>query len=118
MFSYEKLDVYKKAYSVNQNVYRLIKQNNSIPFYPKNQLARASLSVMLNIAEGNSRFSDRDKKNFFVIARGSSFECASLIHFLTEEGEINNSVKENLYSSFEEISIILYKMIRNLEKKT
>jgi four helix bundle protein len=117
MFSYEKLDVYKKAYSVNQAVYRFIKKNNSIPLYAKNQLGRASLSIMLNIAEGNSKFSNKDKRNFFVVARGSASECAALVHFLTEEDEINGPLKKTLYSAFEEISIMLYKMIKNLETK-
>jgi hypothetical protein len=63
MFSYENLEVYKKAYALNQAVYRLLKANTSIPRYAKDQLGRASLSIVLNIAEGSAKFSNRDKKN-------------------------------------------------------
>ena len=115
MFSYENLEVYKKAYNTNLIVYRLLKKNKNIEFYARNQFSRACLSIVLNIAEGSAKYSDKDRKNFFIIARGSAFECSSLICLLYEEGEIDQASKEKLYNSFEEISKILYVMIRNLE---
>ncbi|MDP4263117.1 MAG: four helix bundle protein [Bacteroidota bacterium] len=83
--------------------------------YPKNQLGRACLSIMLNIAEGSAKFSAKDRKNFFVTARGSVFECSSLINFLHDVGEIPDGLKNEPYSDFDEISRILYTMIKNLE---
>jgi hypothetical protein len=69
MFSFEGLIVYKKAFEANQKVYRLLKENRVIPLYVKNQLGRASLSIMLNIAEGSAKFGDRDRRNFYITAR-------------------------------------------------
>ena len=114
MFSYENLDVYKKAYSTNQIVYRLLKENNIIASFTKNQLGRASLSIMLNIAEGSAKFGHKDRSNFYTIARGSAFECSSLINFLCDENEIAANFREELCSRYEEISKILYTMIKNL----
>ena len=114
MFSYENLDVYKKAYETNQKVYRLLKENKTITAYTKNQLGRASLSIMLNIAEGSAKFSSKDRRNFYITARGSVFECSSLINFLCDENEIAANWKEELYSRYEEISKILFTMIKNL----
>ena len=108
--------MYKKAYQANQKVYCLLKENKIIASYAKNQLGRASLSIMLNIAEGSAKFSDRDRRNFYIIARSSVFECSSLISFLYDEGEILAALKENLYSPYEEISRILFTMIKNLEE--
>src|ERR1035437_2404818 len=116
MFPYENLEVYKKAYTANQKVYRLLKGNKSIPGYAKDQLGRASLSIMLNIAEGSAKFSNKDRRNFYVTARGSTFECASLTTFLHEEGEIPNDLKSELTSFYEEISRMLFTMIKNLEE--
>jgi len=116
MFSYENLEVYKKASQTNQKVYRLLKQNKSMPSFAKNQFGRASLSVMLNIAEGSAKISNSDRRNFYITARASAFECASLIGFLNGESEIADDLKEELYSSFEEISKMLFAMIKNLEK--
>jgi len=115
MFSYENLEVYKKAFYVNQHIHRLLKQNSNIVSYAKIQLGRASLSIMLNIAEGSAKFSNRDRRNFYVIARGSTFECSSLVSFLYAEQEINAEMKELLYSLYEEISRMLFAMIKNLQ---
>ena len=118
MFSYEKLEVYRKAYQTNQKVYRLLKENKKIMSYAKNQLGRASLSIMLNIAEGSAKFSAKDRRNFYITARGSVFECSSLISFLYAEEEIESELKEELCSCYEEISKMLFTMVRNLEKQS
>jgi four helix bundle protein len=115
MFSYEKLEVYNKAYQANQKFYRLLKETRSIAPFVKNQLGRASLSIMLNIAEGSAKFSSKDRRNFYVMARGSAFECSSLISFLYDEGEISPEIKNELYYSFETISRMIFAMIKNLE---
>ena len=115
MFSFEKLDVYKEAYGVNLIVYRLLKSNTTIPLYAKNQLGRASLSVVLNIAEGSAKFSKKDRRNFFVIARGSVFECLSLINILSDENEIDQATANNLRQTYTHLSRLLFSMIKNLE---
>ncbi len=66
MFPYENLDVYKKAYTANQQVYRLLKSNKTILGYPKDQFGRASLGIMLNIAEGSAKFSNKDRLIFML----------------------------------------------------
>jgi four helix bundle protein len=116
MFSYNNLKVYCKAFQVNQKVYRFLKVNKIIPIYARNQFGRACLSIMLNIAEGCAKFSDRDRRNYYVIARGSVFECTSLLNFLYEEGELDTNLKNELFATFEEISRMLYTLIKKLEK--
>ncbi len=116
MFSFEKLEVYNKAYQANQRLYRFLKKDRNIPFYVKNQLGKACLSIILNIAEGSAKFSKKDRRNFFVIARGSAFECSALLSFLHDEGEVDIDFKTELTMSFEEISKMLFGMIKNLEQ--
>lgn len=65
MFPYENLEVYKKAFSANQLTYRFLKGNKSIPGYGKDQFGRASLSIILNIAEGSG------KVNAYAIEAGA-----------------------------------------------
>ena len=116
MFPYENLEVYKKAFSTNQLIYRFLKSNKAIPGYTKDQLGRASMSIMLNISEGSGKFGNKDRRNFYVTARGSAFECASLAAFLREEEEMPNELANNLLANYEEISRMLFTMIKNLEE--
>ncbi len=103
---------------LNESIYPLLKNNKSIPTYLKNQLGRASLSILLNIAEGSGRQTNKDRKNFLVNARGSTFECAAIINFLYDRKEIENTLKTKLYSEFDQISRMLYAMIDNIEKRS
>jgi len=45
----------------------------------RDQLDRASLSVVLNVAEGAGRYSRKQKRHFYGIARGSAMEVAAAI---------------------------------------
>ncbi|MDB5255571.1 MAG: ribosomal protein [Chitinophagaceae bacterium] len=101
---------------INKSIYNLLKGNSQIPPYFKNQLGRASLSIVLNIAEGSAKVTNRDRKSFFVIARGSTFECAAIVDILHSENEVSLEFKNELDAGFEEISKMLYAMIKNLEK--
>src|SRR5437764_18692 len=48
----------------------------------KDQLDRASTSIPLKIAEGNGKFSSKDRARFFEMARGSALECAACLDVL------------------------------------
>ena len=77
----------------------------------KDQLRRAAISIVLNIAEGSSRFSQADRKNFFVIARRSSFECNAVLDLIeTTSGTKYPEIEIGLV----EISKMLFKMISSL----
>ena len=72
---------------------------------------------MLNIAEGSSRFSNKDRKNFMVIARGSAFESAAILEYLYEISEIKEDEYKNYISGLEEISRMLFSLIKHLDKQ-
>ena len=68
--------------------------NNKLDRYVKDQLGRASFSIILNIAEGSGKFSKPDRRNYFVTSRGSVFECVAILDILSEQriiedGELN-----------------------------
>ena len=115
MFDFEKLDVYKKAKTFNKEVFKYLQVTKQLDAVTKNQFRRASFSIMLNIAEGTSRFSKADKKNFFVISRGSIFECVAILDFLQDEELIDKTLQLKFFRSAEELSKMLFAMIRNLE---
>jgi four helix bundle protein len=102
MFDFENLEVYKKTLSFNREIFSLIKQNPLIDIFLQNQLKRASISILANIAEGAGRYSHADKTHFFIIARGSAYETAAFLNFIYEQypfdTNIFNSLKSELFS--------------------
>ena len=92
-FDHEKLEAYRKALAFAQWAEVILER------VPKsaavhNQLDRARTSIVLNIPEGNGRFTPADRCKFFDIARGSGLEsagCLDLIFIkkLLSEAELN-----------------------------
>lgn len=74
------LIIYKKALELIIKVYRLIKDSNSLhrDFSLCDQLKRASVSVLTNIAEGYYR-SNKQSKNYLQISSGSTNEVVALL---------------------------------------
>ena len=95
MFDFEKLEVYKKAKTYNAGIRVLLKESKLDPT-TNDQLRRASFSIALNLAEGSGRFSKADRRNFFVIARSSIFECIAILDILKDE-EILSLEKYNSF---------------------
>jgi len=75
-----KLHVYAVALELHALCSTLVAALNRIV---RDQLERASLSVVLNIAEAGGRRSRRDKARYYAIARGSATEVAALLDVLT-----------------------------------
>jgi four helix bundle protein len=82
----------------------------------KDQLHRASFSVPLNIAEGSGKFSKPDRKNYFITARASVFECVAIVDILKDDEIISHHEFEKIELLADELSRILFTMIRNLSK--
>jgi len=113
MFDFENLDVYKKAKELNKEILRFLKENKYIDSYLRDQLRRASISMVINIAEGSGKFSKADKKNFYIIARGSVYECVSLFEIILEEKQITKDLFKDFYRKLETISKMLLGLINS-----
>ena len=114
MFDFQKLLVYQKAkafHASNQQIIRMCKVDS----ISQNQLSRASLSVPLNIAEGAGIFSKAHRKNFYTILRASLFECVAILDILHDEEIIEESDFIQSEHLADELSRMLYTMIRNLQ---
>ncbi len=117
MFDFEKLDVYTKAKKFNKSVTLFLASSTKIDRTTKDQLRRAAFSIMLNIAEGSGRFTKPDKRNFYIIARGSTFECVAIFDYLKDMKTIDEKVFKQYYSFLEEISKMLFALIKGLTTK-
>ncbi|MCX2743532.1 four helix bundle protein, partial [Mangrovivirga sp. M17] len=70
MFDFQKLTVYHRSKNFRKLIRSLLNENK-FDRTTRDQLSRASMSIALNIAEGSSRFTPKDRKHFMVISRGS-----------------------------------------------
>ena len=59
----------------------------------RDQLDRASISIVLNIAEGCGRRSPADKACFYSMARGSATECDAILDLLGARGLIDDRLR-------------------------
>jgi four helix bundle protein len=75
----ERLDVYRVALEFQALASGLVPKGLASL---RDQLERASVSVILNVAEGAGRRSQADKRRFYSIARGSAMECAAVLDVL------------------------------------
>lgn len=75
------------------------------------QLRRASVSVVLNIAEGAGK-TGADRQRFFKIARGSVYECVPIVQILRYRSILKIPEYEAAYNLLEELG----KMLTTLSK--
>jgi four helix bundle protein len=112
VFDHEKLVAYQKAIEfvkwVNEIIITIKYKNPTI-----DQFERAADSIALNIAEGNGKYSGKDRCRFFDIAKGSGLETAACLDILFVKGLIN---KETLIEGRERITEII-SMIMGLIKR-
>src|SRR3989338_5041718 len=113
MFDFENLQVYAKSKELNREVSGFLKENKQINAYIKDQLRRASISMVINIAEGSGKFSLGDKRNFYTISRGSVYECVSLMELLRDDEAIDSTKFQHFYNEFETVSKMLFGLIQS-----
>lgn len=80
-FDHEKLDVYQEAIAFCGWAEEFLTAI-AAKAAAKDQLDRASTSIPLNVAEGNGKFSAKDRARFLEVARGSALECAACLDVL------------------------------------
>jgi four helix bundle protein len=107
VYDFEKLDVYVKSKKYNKSVTAFLKTKKQ-DRVTNDQLRRASFSIMLNIAEGSGRFTNKDKRNFYVIARGSVIECVAIFDYLKEVEAIEEDLHIQYYKYLGELSKMLF----------
>ena len=77
-FGHEQLDAYRLSIDYVAWSYALAKELSGVDRHARDQLLRAAQSIPLNIAEGNGKGTNADRRRFFEMARGSALECAAI----------------------------------------
>ena len=109
---FEDISSWKKSKELVLLIYNIFKDSKDFGF--KNQIERASVSVMNNIAEGFERQTNNEFRQFLYIAKGSAGEVRSMLYLALELDKINKEQFDKIYNLSIEISKLLAGLIKVL----
>ena len=83
VWGHETLNIYPKSIDfiewISSKIMSKLRRDPKIA----DQLSRASSSIALNIAEGSGKHTEKDKRKYYAIARGSAMECSAIFDVLS-----------------------------------
>ena len=95
---FEDLDAWKIARELTRDVYRITRAERfSRDFGLRDQIRKASVSVMSNIAEGFERDGNREFCNFLSIGKGSAGEVRSQLYVALDQDYITRDEFDVIY---------------------
>jgi four helix bundle protein len=112
-FHHEKLIVYRRTLEFaawSQFLIDSLTKKTST----RDHLERAGDSIALNIAEGNGKFSLKDRARFFQMAHGSALECAACLDLFVARRCCEQGAVTNGKAMLEEIVKMLFAMLDKL----
>lgn len=109
---FEDILSWQKSKQLTIEIYRIFSQSRDYSF--RDQIQRATVSIMNNIAEGFERKGNKEFKNFLFIAKGSCGEVRSMLILANELNYISKEKISSLLFLTEEIAKLLSGLIKTL----
>jgi four helix bundle protein len=98
MRSFEEIQAWQKTREFVREIYKTCQDGKlKRDFGLRDQICRAAVSSMSNIAEGFARKSDRDLAHFLDIAKGSATEVQSLLYVALDVGYVARDEFDRVY---------------------
>ena len=107
---FEDIEAWKEARELIRMIYKSFSDIKDFGF--KDQIQRAAVSIISNIAEGFDRHSNKEFIKFLVISRGSVSEVKSLLYIALDVGYIDKSEFQNFYNKCNKIANLINGFIR------
>ena len=116
IFDFERLEVYQKSLEFLLSIYRITR---SLPreyqFSLADQLRRAGLSILNNLAEGSGKLSKKEKAQFYKTSLNSARECVPMLTVLVREKQIVEGTHQTMREEVVHIANMLGRLIAALE---
>jgi four helix bundle protein len=109
---FEDINAWQKSKTFSINIYGVFGTIKDYGF--RDQILRASVSIMNNIAEGFERRGDKEFKHYLFIAKGSCGEVRSMLYLGYELKYVSKQEFDELYAQAVEISKMLSGFIKTL----
>jgi len=114
---FEDLIAWQKARQLTKAIYQLTSTNRfSKDFGLRDQIRRAAVSTMSNIAEGFERAGKAEFHQFLVIAKASCAEVRSQLYVALDVGYINQEMFNEIHLLAEEVARIIGGLRTSLKK--
>jgi four helix bundle protein len=112
---FEEIQAWQKARSATKLVYEITSDGNfARDFGLRDQVRRASVSIMANIAEGQGRNSDKEFANFLNIDHGSIAETQSHLYIALDLGYLNSDNFTQVYNLLDEVARMTMSLMKHL----
>jgi four helix bundle protein len=112
MKRFEDLIAWQRAKLLCVEIYKVFEKSKDFGF--KDQIQRASVSVMNNIAEGFERKSNKEFVYFLFVAKGSCGEVRSMLVLAEELNKISLETAGKIKSLAEELSKVISGLIKSV----
>jgi len=113
---FEDIEAWKEARDLTKIIYDSFSHIKDLGF--RDQVQRATVSVMSNIAEGFDRGGNREFIQFLTIARGSVSEVKSLCYAALDLGYLNREIVNNIFEKCGKLTNLLNGFIRYLKSSS
>ena len=114
---FEDLEVWQEARRLTQIIYRITRTEKfSKDFSLRDQIQRAAVSVMSNIAEGFERSGNQEFSQFLYVAKASCGEVRSQIYVALDQGYIEKTESEESIVAFRRLSGMIGNLINYLRR--
>ena len=115
---FEDLKAWQKARELTNGIYRICKTAPlKIDFGLRDQLQRAAVSAMTNLAEGFERVGEGEKLQFWNIARASTGEVKSLLYVVHDNQLAEEAAVQMNQALAIEVSALTQGLINSFSKK-
>jgi four helix bundle protein len=114
---FEDIDAWKRARELTRLIYEVTRTGEfGRDFGLRDQIRRAAVSLMSNIAEGFERGRNKEFRHFLAIAKGSAGEVRSQLYVALDAGFITQPVFEQLSNLAIESGRLISGFMRYLEQ--
>ena len=113
---FEDIDAWKKARELTKIIYEVTSQGKlATDFSLRDQLRRAAVSIMANIAEGFEREGNKEFRQFLATAKGSAGEVKALLYVALDAGLTSMEQFQRIRTLADEASRLLAGFLRYLK---
>jgi four helix bundle protein len=114
--NFEDLEIWKDARALTRAIYQLTGDLKfSKDFGLRDQIRRAAVSIMSNIAEGFERGGNQEFIQFLYVAKGSCGEVRSQLCVAMDQGYVDQKVVDDLLTSLKRLSVMIKHLIDHLK---